>query len=487
MPNRLAALVTILAALAGPPAAAAAAEPASPWRALAAQRFEPVAQARLQASGYTVAPAQVVWYSTASARAAGRPQPAAFYVNKPLTTYGGIEIARKSSAAAGDVPDAFELDGDAAIALFGVTPPPISYYSFTMNEFARYRPDTGRYVQTNSSIALSVNDRNIGTVHGNRFDDGFVLVVAAKFSAAQHVRDFFIAQGVPARSINTILVPHRFTRQSAERPSLLNLLVRLTYRTPAEKDQVAEYVQRDPPALRALHFEGAGAAGDVEDTDLVQWEQLLRDDRSEFAGSAAAGLDLLRTRVLQHLAALGYQARAEGVEELQHIDPDAMCRDVWRSCNYDTPDALYGNFLCGDSAQRCAGKLPGRNSRAVVIGVNHHRFGQDELMAYFSYAVTRLSDLQGIATLADVDTQGSAAAFLPDLENHDDFFVISVARDCNGEPYCLEIPYESQPGAPGLGRSELVKLTTRIYLDPIMGTAPNPANFVPARLFWLQK
>lgn len=208
MPNRLAALVAILAALAGPPAAAAAAEPASPWRALAAQRFEPVAQARLQANGYTVTPAQVVWYSTASARVAGRPQPAAFYVNNPLTTYGGIEIARKSSAAAGDVPDAFELDGDAAIALYGVTPPPISYYSFTMNEFAR---------------------------------------------------------------------------------------------------------------------------------------------------------------------------------------------------------------------------------------------------------------------------------------NHDDFFVISVARDCNGEPYCLEIPYESQPGAPGLGRSELVKLTTRIYLDPIMGTAPNPANFVPARLFWLQK
>jgi hypothetical protein len=35
-----------------------------------------------------------------------------------------------------------------------------------MNKFAEYRPDTGKLVETNSCIALSVNNENLGTVDG---------------------------------------------------------------------------------------------------------------------------------------------------------------------------------------------------------------------------------------------------------------------------------------------------------------------------------
>jgi hypothetical protein len=108
-------------------------------------------------------------------------------------------------------------------------------------------------------------------------------------------------------------------------------------------------------------------------------------------------------------------------------------------------------------------------------------------MTYFSYAVTRLTDLQGIATLSDLQTVGSAAPFVPDLPNPDDYFVISIARECGTESNCMVIPYDDQTGVPGLPKFGPVEITTRLYLDKLTGTAPNPANFLPARLFWIKR
>jgi hypothetical protein len=463
-------------------------QPASLLSALAAGRFSQDALGRLMGEGYAMFPAKVLWYGD------GPTPPNRFYVNNPLTTYGGIAIPLDQSEGGSGFSDIFEMDGDAAIALYGITPPRITYYSFTMNEFARYRPATKKYIETNSSIALSVNNENIVTNGSLIYNDFFVLVIAAQFKAAQVASDFFISQGVPAQSINTMLVPNQFTKQSRDKPSKLNFLTRLTYRTPAEKDAVLRYVRQDVPPLTALYFKkGTGAKGDVEDADLVKWEDLLRDDLSEFAGDTRAQLDLLSNRVLQHYTDRGYEVKDQGTEYLHHTDPDSGCRDAWHTCYYDAPDALYGRFLCEEQAmptsppKYCIGAMPDGDSRAVIVGVNHHHFGQGELMTYFSYAVTRLSDLQGVVTLADLNVEGSADPFLSDLENKKHFFVITVGRECNGDPFCLEIPYFDTEDSPGLPKFGQVFIASRIYLDKIMATGPNPDNFLPARLFWLKK
>lgn len=459
-----------------------------PWSSLEAGRYQPEAVARLANAGYVISPARVIWYTGATPPPGGTAMATGFYVNNPLTIYGGIELPTGRNGSSKS--DLFQLDGDSAFAIFGSTPPPITYYSFTMNEFARYRPDTGQYVQTNSSIALSVNNVNIGTSGGQPFNANFVVIVAAKFSAAQAAREFFVRQGVPAASVNTILMPHRFTKQSNSRPPTLNFLTRLTYRTQAEIDAINAFIQRPTPPMKALFFRGPGAAGDVLDSDLVQWETLLRNDRSEFENNVAAGLDVLASRVMQHYSTQGFQIKDEATESMRHIEPNSFCRDAWHTCNYDAPDALYGGFYCnrdGGDPQRCTGVLPDTNSRAVIVGLNHHRYGQDSLMTYFSYSITRLTDLQGIATLPDLLTLGSAAQFLPDFPNPDDYFVITVSRDCTNEPHCLEVPYDDQPGVPGLPKYGPVEITTRVYLDKVMGTAPNPANFQGARLFWIKR
>ncbi len=60
---------------------------------------------------------------------------------------------------------------------------------------------------------------------------------------------------------------------------------------------------------------------------------------------------------------------------------------------------------------------------------------------------------------------------------------MKIARDCHDEPYCLEIPW----GENGIPQFSPFMITTRIYLDQIIGTAPNPENFVPARILWFVK
>lgn len=462
----------------------------TPWHAAAERRFNPAALAALRQAGYSVTPGKVVWYTIESDSAARRVAPAGgFYVNNPLTLYGGIEIPT-GQPPSGSLTDIFELDGDAVIALHGVTPPPITYFSFTMNEFSRHNPSMGRQVQTNSSIGLSTNNVTLKTVEGRPFNASFVLLVSAKRSAIRQAKAFFMRQGVPENAINTMLVPKRFTRQSNDIAPRLNFLTRLTYRTEAEKSVVNRYTLRRPAAMEVLYFQGTGAAGDVEDADLPRWEDLIRDDRSEFAGATPAELDMLNARVKQHYAALGYQVKNEGPDGIRHIDPDRDCRDIWGTCNYDAPDATYGGFYCPTpegGTRRCSGFLPGNDDRAVVVGVNHHRFGQDQLLTYFNYSVTRLTDLQGVVTLADLDIVGSAAPFLPDLPHHADYFVLTVARDCRGEPFCMEVPYEDGPDGPGLPKFGAVEVSVRMYLDKLTGTAPNPLNFLPARVYWLTR
>jgi hypothetical protein len=469
-------------------ASAQAAE--SPWRALAAGRYDAGALARLKAAGYSISPGQVVWYPAGlTPPPEGIPQPESLYVNNPLTVYGGVRLPVGPDG--GGLSDVYTLDGDAAVAFYGLTPPPLTYYSFTMNEFARQNPTTGKSVQTNSSVALSINNANISTGEGHPFGAHFVVIIAAQRAAAQRAGDFFLRQGVPPASINTILFPHRFTKQSASPAPTLNVMNRMTYRTRAEYDAMVAYIEQPTPAMNALHFKGRGTAGDVQDSDLPRWETLLRDDRSELAAEAVAGLNLLATRVQQHYLDLGYQLVEQAAEILHHIDPQTACRDLWTTCNYDAPDALYGRFYCqrGDNPepQLCTGVMPDDNRRAVIVGLNHHRFGQDNLMTYYSYAVTRLTDLQGIATLSDLQTHGSAASFMGDQPSPDDYFVISLARDCGTEPHCMQIPYDDQPGVPGLTKFGKVEITTRIYLDKFTGTAPNPLNFQSARLFWIRR
>lgn len=404
------------------------------------------------------------------------------FVNNPITRYGQAFLP---AGERGGFTTRLRLDGKDAFVLYGLTPPAITYYSHTMNQFRQFYPHLNDYFNTVSSISLSINHSNINTLEGPH-DSFFAVVVAADHGVANDVHRSLVEAGVPEAVISRILIPERFAnKDSTPIPDELTFVTRLTFRTLGEKQRVEDYIAQPVATNRLLFFDAPGGSGNVVDAHLPKWEEHLRVERSEINSGIDSDLDLLVNNIIAQFQSEGFTLRAIGTENLTHVDPQAQCRDVVKSCNFDAPDALYARFFCPDSETGvCLHILPNNKDFFVVAGVNHHRYANNTLGSYFSYAVTRFADLAGVVTFIDLRTLGSAAPYLQGTAvDPANLFAMKISRACNGDPYCLEVPW----GLDGIPQFDLFMLTARIYLDSITGTAPNPENFVPARILWFVK
>lgn len=439
-----------------------------------------VAADRIRGLGYSIVRGEKSWLTSvtpACNEGLSRKKDLVFFVNNPVTLYGMASLPVGPLDAMTGI---YPYQGDDVLIVYGYTPPPITYYSFTMNQKRLYDEADQTYADTNSSIGLSINQDNIKTRNGEAFEDFFALIITANSAAADLATNFLTRVGVPSQAINYMFFPRRFTDWNNEHPDDLGFLTRLTFRTQAEADIVCGFANQTPPAMGVLYFKGPGGPGDVDDIDLQTWEDTLRENSSELDAAMDIKRDEMADRVRLHFEGQGYTLKDTGIELLRHVDPETQCRLIKRACNFDAPDALYGQFLCEDEngvAKICSEPLPDTSELIVVVGVNHHRFDSDSLNAYFSLAVTRKADLQGIATIVDLDTEGSAAEFAQGTNlDPDDFFVVRISRDCTGQASCMEVPLSAIPPTGS------ILITTRNYLDRETAAGPNPDNFVPARL-----
>ena len=435
---------------------------------------------RLGDLGYSIIRGEKTWLTSvtpACNNAQAMNKDLVYYVNNPNTLYGHASLPIGPLNLKTSV---YPFQGDDVLIVYGYTPPPITYYSFTMNQKRLYDQENQVFADTNSSIGLSINQDNLKTQNGAPFEDFFALIVTANYAAADMATNFLTTVGVPVQAINYMHFPQRFTSWNTAFPDDLNFLTRLTFRTQAEADIVCGFARQTSPAMGVLYFKGPGGPGEVDDADLLSWVDTLRVDSSEWDAAMDLKLDELVDSVRQDYEAQGYTLQSTGRELLRHVNPENKCRLPKRACNFDAPDALYGQFLCDDGVnppQICAEPLPNLKELIVIVGVNHHRFGSGKMSAYTSFAVTRKTDLQGIASIVDVETLGSAAEFVEGtLLDPDDFFVVRVTRDCAGQASCMEVPWLAiPPNGP-------ILITTRNYLDRETAAGPNPDNFIPARL-----
>jgi len=435
------------------------------------------ATASLIRAGYALQAAKMIWPVSCPPADPGCIR----YVNNPITRYGEAYMPTGTPT-----PTSFPLDGDDAFVVYGTTPPPITYYSFTINQYSQYNPVTGQYFNTASSIGLSLNQENLNSLGGpnNTF---FALIVAADFKAAYAVHQALLEAGVPEGTISHLLFPARFANRSLPFPDQLGFVLRLTQRTPGELQMIKDYIAQSPSNMQILFFDGPGQSGDVMDKDLPNWKDTLRTDASEADAGAGSGLATLVDQIISKYQAEGYTLAAVGEENLQHVDPQAQCRDVYQPCNFDAPDALYARFYCPDSnggTSTCLTRLPDNQGFLIVAGVNHHAFSDDTLNTYFSYAVTRYTDLAGVVTFIDLDTAGSSVSYLGDTGvDPSTVFAMKISRSCGTEPYCLEVPW----GTNGVSQYNPFMITERIYLDKVTASAPNPASFTGSKLLWFVK
>jgi len=357
------------------------------------------------------------------------------------------------------------MSGEDVLFVFGKTVPEARYFNFLLAQEGRWDGEEGREL-TESSVGLGINHLTINTYGEDPYNAWFYMIVSASAGAANSLKNYLINQGAPEEAINTYLFHRDFANgYLGENADTLRFQLRMSCSDP----QVVDPYIANAPLGVYMFRSNPMAVGDV--VEMEEW--VPRQDTAELDDEEDM-VTLVTEIITQNWAQ--YEAPfLSNFETLFHLDPE-RCRGVPPEpdhCHYDNPDALYVEFVWYDM-----GLIPfvlDDNDFIILVGANH---GLYELETYFAYFFTRGSDYYGFSGFQDEETIGSAQQYWP--EAGDRFFAYKIAMNCNGEPWCLELP----TGPEGLSPGEEFFINGRIYLDPVSLTGPDPANFLPSVVIW---
>jgi hypothetical protein len=100
------------------------------------------------------------------------------------------------------------------------------------------------------------------------------------------------------------------------------------------------------------------------------------------------------------------------------------------------------------------------NEFIIVYGVNHAATGKS---TYSNFAVYGADVLNGVGMITDSDFNGTAEEYLPDNPDAKYLYVYKIARNCNGDIHCFEVPFG--PGGYGIGLDQPLVIGWRSYLE----------------------
>jgi hypothetical protein len=113
------------------------------------------------------------------------------------------------------------------------------------------------------------------------------------------------------------------------------------------------------------------------------------------------------------------------------------------------------------------------NEFMIVYGVNHVATGK---ATYSNFVVNGADIWNGVGTITDADFTGSAEEYLPDNPNAKYLYVYKLARNCDGDPYCYEVPYGV--GGYGIDLDQPLFIVWRSYLEESTKTGPSYSEIV---------
>jgi len=112
------------------------------------------------------------------------------------------------------------------------------------------------------------------------------------------------------------------------------------------------------------------------------------------------------------------------------------------------------------------------NDFLIVYGVNHEATGK---ATYSNFNVYGADLLIGVAGEHSRDLWGSAQEFIPGDPNVNYLYVWKVARHCNGEAHCIEVPIGD---CPGVALDEQMFVAFRAYLEKVTRVGPTYPEIV---------
>lgn len=356
------------------------------------------------------------------------------------------------------------LRPDEALVFIGKTPPALKYFSFQTYVFARYDDGEEGYREIFANLGDAINNLTIGTSPGPTapYDAETVVISTGDGAVDALVRNLLQQQGFSNDVINTeILSPKLLKMGYDEYADIFVTVLRLALF--ADPDVGESYLNH--PQARVLRVTPA--------TPVASHPLPIPRLRERGTGTTEKDLRWALDWIVRKVRAENRKCDRKEVTTptLYYPADNFECLLLGLKCNGFTRDTLY--ML---SMNRL---LPATDDDFIVVaGVNHEMTGK---ATYSNLAVYNLNRLLGVRVFTGEELLGSADAYIPYRPLSEKLFVVKIARDCGSEPYCMEVPTDTFPGA---ALDEPVLVATRAYLEPSTAVGPDPQELLMDRVMF---
>jgi len=395
------------------------------------------------------------------------------------------------------IPYTFQLRPDEAIVFIGVTPPPVTYFSYQPYLLNKHyaqpvpadllnQPIQGcggdpHCLDVGTSLGDTVNVATIRTIGPDPYSAPMVLIFTPDQGTDARVRAALQKAGYPPSTVNTIAFP----------ASLLNLGI-------GQGHDIFMILGRNAKWLNGAAGEAAGSAYmnslDTPDSPVSVFRVTPKAFsaaelkplpapalRVRGTGKTEMGLmgklDEIRDSVISQYADRGYVVAAEYTSGPGGYDGYDFIQQM-RRAYLDCRDTIYVGAGADAFPNNLNYEITLTDDEFLVIyGVNHTATGKASYMNLNAYA--KPSQL-AIGSVFDTDFAHSADAYLPSGDpKASQMFAYKISWQCGGEPFCLQmssgdcarLQLDGPEHADDRKNTQLA-FATRSYLEPATSIGP---------------
>jgi hypothetical protein len=375
------------------------------------------------------------------------------------------------------------LRPDEAIVFVGRTPPECRYFSYDYGLMDRtYGSDT-RWVFTN--VVDPINNLIIKTegtpdgAPGNPYNQTTIVITTADKGIDRRIRAAAQSAGYSDNITNTQVLPSSMLNMGLENDSD-TFLIAIRPSLFTKKQAGNDYINNTPATIFRL------TPNKSTKLDPYSYPELMVRGTGKTEFDLMDDLEELRISILNKYNGSNATELPTsiwvpvGSDSIQRgVNADGPTNDacyLW-SANQtiSSPTPSFPNYSLYYDFSRNPPITLGSdtNEFMIVYGINHVATGK---ATYSNFAVNGADVWNGVGMVHDPELNGTAAEYLPDNPNAKYLYVYKVARNCDGNPHCYEVPYG--PGAYGIRLDQPLFISWRLYMENATKIGPSYSEIV---------
>ncbi len=394
----------------------------------------------------------------------------------------GSKIA-KALGKSGNGSATFGLRPDEAIIFVGRTPPECRYFNFDPDMLTRTYGNDTRWIWANLGDPLNMATiKTEGTPdgkQGNPFNQTTIIITTGDRKIDRSIRAAAESAGYSNSIINTQILPATSLNMGLEkgsdsfaiyvRPALFN-----------DKQAGNDYINNTPTTIFRV------TPNRSEELDPYGMPKIRVRGTGRTELNLTADLAELRKAILEKYSGLKATELPtsmwipDGNDGIQRginvYGPNNDACYLWTANQtVSSPTPFINNISNYYEFSRNPPITLGSdaNEFIIVYGVNHVASGK---AIYSNFAAYGADAWNGVGAITNLDLNGTAEGYLPDNPHAKYLYVYKVARNCDGDPHCFELP--AGPRAYGIKPDKPLFIAWRIYMENSTKAGPSYSEII---------